>query len=537
MRPFLKWLQQLEAILNRCDSESVRIQCDVLKKLSALPWSDADTLIRYHEMLMFLAAHPHDHQVLKLAEKEFVRIRQYFFEQRKKSNPKYNDCGLPYTTMITRFSHELLMWLETRQKGACRMSLDSFESDGVELNTLLRFTLPALERDETTAGLSNIDLLDALHISPKNRLTFLLSQFAQLDALPLIKDYLFESLKLFVAIDLTQASFSRSYNRLPIKAHFFHEDILKRFDHQRLMDDALPEPLPLKDVDRAEVMDVIRKSLMLTMRETDPSSFTDLESLRLYELERGIQIAIYGLKPNRQLALCSYVGYTLFKNGFPAAYGGAWVMGKSARFGLNIFECFRGGESGYMMCQLLRVYRQVFQLDAIEIEPYQFGRDNPDGIKSGAFWFYYRYGFRPADAGLQKLAIEEMKKITARKSYRSSEKTLIRFTDSEMVLRWNKNKPVRMVDVTEKVSQMIHRMYRGDRAWAVEDAVKDFRSKTGLPTPLNAAQQEVLIDVALIAKAYRFTEEEKIFLLSEMVSVKPVDLYAYQRLLSDLFKR
>ena len=65
---------------------------------------------------------------------------------------------------------------------------------------------------------------------------------------------------------------------------------------------------------------------------------------------------------------------------------------------MNIFEPYRGGESGFMMCQVLRVYRQRFGVRFFEVDATQFGLDNPDGIASGAFWFYYRHGFRPLDA-------------------------------------------------------------------------------------------------------------------------------------------
>lgn len=94
----------------------------------------------------------------------------------------------------------------------------------------------------------------------------------------------------------------------------------------------------------------------------------------------------------------------MFKNGLPIAYGGSWIWADQAKFGLNILEPYRGGESGYVMCQLLRVYQQVFGLKMIEVDAYQFGLDNPDGIRSGAYWFYYRYGFRSMTEALCLLA-------------------------------------------------------------------------------------------------------------------------------------
>lgn len=156
--------------------------------------------------------------------------------------------------------------------------------------------------------------------------------------------------------------------------------------------------------------------MALTDRETDPITYMDTNQVWLYEMNRGISIAIYGMYPDRQLPLQSYIGYTLFKNGIPAAYGGAWLFGKRADFGINIFEPFRGGESGYIMCELLRLYRSVFNISYFEVEPYQYGLDNPDGIATGAFWFYYRFGFRPLSKELAKIAAAEYSKISTDKN-------------------------------------------------------------------------------------------------------------------------
>ena len=46
-------------------------------------------------------------------------------------------------------------------------------------------------------------------------------------------------------------------------------------------------------------------------------------------------------------------------------------MGERAAFGMNIFEPFRGGESGLMMCQVLRTYRQTFGVRDFEVDAHQ----------------------------------------------------------------------------------------------------------------------------------------------------------------------
>jgi hypothetical protein len=261
----------------------------------------------------------------------------------------------------------------------------------------------------------------------------------------------------------------------------------------------------------------------------------DESSIRYYQLERGISIAIYGMTADRQLPLESYIGYTLFKNGYPAAYGGGWVFGKRANFGINIFEWFRGGESGYMMCQLLRVYRQVFDVDYFEVEPYQYGLDNPEGIASGAFWFYYRFGFRPLDATLRKLADTEFKKISVQQNYRSSEKVLLRFTESNIALNLSRKIPLTAYEVTLKARNIFNRQHGGNRVEATQKIVNAFIKDTGANIQyFNQDEIAVMEQIAMLALVLKVNCAKNKQLLLSLIKTKPSNPYEYQSLLIKL---
>ena len=280
---------------------------------------------------------------------------------------------------------------------------------------------------------------------------------------------------------------------------------------------------------------IIKRALVLTMRETDPATFMDESSLRLFELERGISIAIYGMKAERQLPFQSYIGYTLFKNGLPAAYGGSWMFGKRAMFGLNIFETYRGGESGFMMCQLLRVYIQVFELDYVEVEAYQFGLDNPDGIRSGAFWFYYRYGFRSLNKALNSLSAKEFQKIKQQKGYRSSEKILLQFTESNIVLKLQPAVHIKHSEIAAGITKMINVRFGGNRMLAEQKATAAFLQKTKMELPSNVNELQVLKEVALWAEAFQIKNKNQLQLMRAMIHLKPIDPYAYNQVIQGFF--
>ncbi|MEQ8359544.1 MAG: hypothetical protein RH860_08655 [Cytophagales bacterium] len=279
---------------------------------------------------------------------------------------------------------------------------------------------------------------------------------------------------------------------------------------------------------------VIKNTMALRDRETDPVTYLDPSSLRYYELDRGLSIAIYGMLPSQQLPLESYVGFTLFKNGFPASYGGCWIFGARAIFGINIFDAFRGGESGYVMCQILRLYRQVFGITFFEVEPYQFGLDNPEGIKSGAFWFYYKLGFRPASKSLRALARTEYKKIKARKSYRSSKSVLLSFTEANLQLNLSSTTPPSLPTFTRKITRMIQSKYKGDRQQAISDSIS--KLERNLSTK-SWKESIALAEVALFTNALGINLPQHKKEISQLIELKPKDLYAYQAVLLSLLKK
>lgn len=525
-------INQLKTIVYKYDGNHLTGKISLIHSISKLPFKNEQLLIDYHELLIFLAVYPENKEIKKLVDLAFLRITN-FIKSNKKFQEKCADTSLPFTTIYTQFSHDLLIWMNNYKQ--CNIGIESFDKSGVDLNKLLRLTLPSLEQDLTTAGMNNEDLLYALNVSKNKQLSFLLNEFSKLNSSPLVKDYLWESLLLNLSITSTDKRFSRAFNKLPNYPVFYQTEMLKKFDHLALMQQVLPEPKVLNNEATNELASIIKKSLVLTRRETDPSTFMDTSSLRFYELERGISVAIFGMNANRQMPIQSYIGYALFKNGFPVAYGGSWVLGKTAWFGLNIFDAFRGGESGYIMCQLLRVYKQVFDLDYIEVEPYQYGLGNLDGIKSGAFWFYYRYGFKPVDNEICKIAENEALKIKNKSGYRTNEKTLLKFTESNICLKFKDTKPEILTEITSKVRSMISQEFKGNRGEAIDFCISKLIENFS-KNAFNENEKPALIEFALIAKALKISNKKQFKLLENLIRLKATNPYQYNSFLSNFLK-
>jgi hypothetical protein len=96
----------------------------------------------------------------------------------------------------------------------------------------------------------------------------------------------------------------------------------------------------------------------------------------------------------------------------------------SSEVAYNVFESFRGAESSYVYGRVLAMVRWLFGSDAFTIDPYQLGHGNEEGLRSGAWWFYYKLGFRPHDAEVRRVLRVELKKMKKNPRHRSGLATL-----------------------------------------------------------------------------------------------------------------
>ena len=524
---FQSTLKNLLKIQTQFSQDSAIQKIHLLKILNKQQLPKTKLLIKYHDLLLFLQAHPENEKLKNCCKLEILRITKFLRNLRPHEKLHFENTGLPYAGLYSSLSCELVSWLVDSK---IKVNWDLPDQNGTELIDLLKLSLPDIEKEFTAICDTNESLLDALQIRNTKLLAFLLNQFKQFNNTPLIKDYLFDKLQLNFHVHTTgNKKLSKTYNVLPVKEIFYQQEIRKKWNYTDILNTALPEVHLSDSAWKQQIIMVSKIKLLLLQRETDPVTYLDENSIRYYILERGISIAVFTMVPERQLPLESYVGYTLFKNGYPAAYGGAWIMGNRALFGINIFDWFRGGESGFMMAQLLRTYRQLFSIDYFEIEPYQYGLNNPEGIASGAFWFYYRFGFRPLDRELNKLAKREADKMQRNKAYRSSSNILVRFTDSNLAFNLGSNTPLAMWQVRNKVTAMIHTNYKNDRQLAEMDCIEKFNNLFGKSKTISDKSQKAFIDFALICAAYKLKNMDAYEMAIELSELKSQNVFEYQK--------
>src|ERR1700751_1170903 len=95
--------------------------------------------------------------------------------------------------------------------------------------------------------------------------------------------------------------------------------------------------------------------------------------------------------------------------------------------GFNTFSAFPQGATAWIYAQYRRLLHQVAGTTCFSVYPYQLGQDNEEAIKSGAFWFYRKLGFRPGKLALLEIHAREEKRIASKPGYRTPSRTLRKF--------------------------------------------------------------------------------------------------------------
>jgi hypothetical protein len=183
------------------------------------------------------------------------------------------------------------------------------------------------------------------------------------------------------------------------------------------------------DPDEADALiDLAREAMVTRARDLDNFIHADRHDVRLFEYDDGLTFACYGLTPERRLLLESVYGMLTLKNGVPIGYVLASGLFGSSEVMYNVFETFRGGESARIYGRVLSMARRLFDADTFAIDPFQLGHGNPEGQQSGAFWFYYKLGFRPIDARVIRLVRDERRRLALNPRERSSPATIHRLS-------------------------------------------------------------------------------------------------------------
>ncbi len=527
-------IQELSKTITDFSPEGTAKKLGLLSKISNIKIQKPADILAYHDMLLFLCGYAENAEILIAAKAEMIRLVGIVDELTDAKHEKLSASGIAYTNIESTFSLKITNWLVTNYTND--ISIHSFDDEGVHPKDILKHGMNDMEFELISdEKLSKIQWLKKVSGFKKDQeiLTWLLNRINTMPVREQLREQLFESLKLYVTITPSDLLFSRSFGSISIKQRYFHSNgILKKFDELKLINTKLPKEKKLSAKEHDEILRASRVALVLLNRETDPISYCAPNGIKFFELEHGLSIALFSIDKQWRLPMESYIGFMMFKNGYPMSYGGAWLFGKRSLIGINIFEAFRGGESAFVFAQLLRTYRQAFGAEQFEVEPYQFGKNNPEGLKSGAFWFYHRFGFRPVDEKLFKLSEEEHQKISSQKGYRSSIDVLKQFTKSNLRVNFGKEQPgISPQQISYFITDTIAKQFKGESKLAEEKARHILKEKLKLSYSKLKGDEKAGFDklslyIALCLDLDKVNAKDKAILI-DLIKLKGTDEFQY----------
>ncbi len=461
-----KLVSQLFSIRQRYGKKFSSQKLYLLKAISNQKLTRKKDMELLHALLLFLIAYPDDQAVYTQSSILLQQLHLYIQSHTKLRDALYNS-GITNTQLCAAYSFEMVKWMRINYKKNIR--IQSFEAAETRIQEILSVVMPKVESEIMQDG--NAGWRSWLKRSMKKEedlLDRLIAVFDETDIRPEVKDELWSAIGINIEVDFT------THNSLPdpLFIPYYHRSLIKKKKSPQIKGMNPPKV----DLDKAESEKIIECSRMILvrhLREIDPITFTSAELISYYRLPRGLSIALMGMVPARRHPIDSYMGYTVFKNGLPVAYAAAWILFDSARIGLNIFPAYRGGESQYIFEQVLKIHQGVYRLKRFSTDPYQIGKDNSDGIHSGAFWIYYRAGFRPIRQEQKDIAEAEAKKIRSVKRYLTPATVLKKLAESRLELILEK-KAVQydVTDLSRAYAAILKDRYNNKRKPADELAVK-----------------------------------------------------------------
>jgi hypothetical protein len=431
------WLGRLGRQRDAYAAGTAAAKLDVLAALAAARFRRPRDLAELHGHLLFLRAFPDDERVRLAAVQALEAFPRRVRELPARTVALFEDSGLPGSSSRHTFEAPIARWLADRFAATAEIDWRAI-ADSSRIDFLLGLVTARAEQDGLESDrLSTREWLRRAKGAERiTDLAWLLRELGRHRATRPAWQALYDDAGVPVVWRLRDGAGAAARNVLPTAAVHYRARGLRRLpaDPRRLIAAPL-EGITLLDAKRAEqVIDATRAALTARCREVYAVSHANPEEVYLADLGAGTALALLGVLPTRRLSLESNYGYLLLSNGVPVGYAGVTPLYRQANTGINIFEPFRGSEAGFLCAQTLRAFHTLFGVDRFVLNPYQIGAGNSEAIDSGAFWFYYRLGFRPVAPELAELAAAEHRRQRGRPGRRTDAAMLRRLAESDVEL-------------------------------------------------------------------------------------------------------
>jgi hypothetical protein len=405
----------------------------LLGQLRRVQLRNQDQVLRFHEHLCFLRANPDDQKVLAAVASLLTSFATRS-DLRSLREP-LADSGVAGTDIYYRFFWPTARWLTSRWPDQLFIDWDELEDEEP-----LAAALPLL------VGPVEAIWLRTLKPRPREALArlagngtdaaFFVKAVERIPGDDFTRERLYDSiaLPLILRAGSTTPSRTRASIRVP-KTYFRAEAPLKA--RPDLWKEIEKPPRSTRFVSWKEgsaLIDLAREAMVTRGRDLDTFAYGDPGDVRLIDDGDGLAWAMIGLVPERRPLLRTAYGYLTLRNGVPIGYVQSDALWRSVDLAFNMFPTFRGREAALVLGRTMAMLRHIFGATSFTLEPYQLGDGNEEGIESGAWWFYYRLGFRPRNRAIRALVKSELERLERDPDHRSSRATLAQLAKDYLYL-------------------------------------------------------------------------------------------------------
>jgi len=473
-------LRRLEALRLEFGGRGEKLR--LLRVLEHARLHSAHMVLRLHEQLCFMRAYPEDAQLLTLVEAMLERFAHRTDLRRFRS--ALADSGIAGTAIHYRFFWPTARWLRRRWPEQLAIDWSALEDSG-RLSSALPLLATPLEATWLRARLPEArSALEHLSGGAKYPARFLIDRISSLPGNDVTREYFCDALDIPYVLHPGCDTPSRTSNHVHAPVAFVRSPLSR--SRPDLRTELRRPPRSVRPASRREAMVLIEcahEALVTRSRDLDAFSYADVRDVWIVDDGEGLQWALIGMVPERRLLLRAAYGFLTMRNGVPIGYGQLDALCRTIDISFNSFETFRGSEVARVFARLLAAGRAFFGAAAFTLEPYQLGHHNREAVASGAWWFYYKLGFRPRNPAIRALAQSELLRMQAEPGHRSSSDVLKRLASDYLYFETEGVRAPywpRLAELGVRAAEHLTAVGGSDRERAVRECVERALRRLGL---------------------------------------------------------
>jgi len=479
-------LRQLERLRERFGPEPAARKAAIVRALQRADLGTIGRIVAFHEALCFARAYPDDSRLLAAVERALAAFAGRTDLQRVRD--RLVNSGIAGTDTVYPFGLCTAQWLAAHWPEHLRVEWKDLDDSARLVRTLLLYALPAEVPGLDEAPLEAPLWAGRLAGRRDSDASWLVSRAARAIGPHWVRDRVFEELDVPIRLTAGRQTPNRTLAKFEPSPVTF-QDIPMRTGRPDLLSEIRRGPVAVRPVARRDaerLIDLAHESMVTRKRDLDAFAWADPRDVRLVECGGGLQFALIGVQPGRRFVFESVYGLLTLRNGVPVGYALASALLGSSEIAYNVFESFRGGEAAYILGRLLATVHALFGSDTFSIDAYQLGgHGNDEGLDSGAWWFYYKLGFRPRAPEMRPIVAREMTRIRRQPGYRTPRHTLERLVQHNLFFSLGPRRDdvmgvVKMGRVGLAVTAMVARRFGHDRERASAELAAEAGGQLGV---------------------------------------------------------